>query len=251
MMNIVKNSKSRGVVLGIGFLGTSALIGISQPASAQSRAEQREERRELKQARKEVRKEQRDVAKADTRRERRAEKQELHNAKQNLRSERRDGRQQRWENNGRWNSGRYNEPRRDVNRDGVYDHKDAYIIGQRREGQGYNRRYNEPQRDVNGDGIYDHKDAYIIGQRRDYNGRYDYRRNGVNTRRDFRTEEGIVVNDLSGNAFVLRTLDGQQLRVQVPGGEPTRISRGDRVRVHGFFSNGAFRAQNLTILRNR
>lgn len=90
-----------------------------------------------------------------------------------------------------------------------------------------------------------------VQQRRDYNGRYNYNRNGFNTRSDFRTVEGIVVNDLSGNGFLLRTGGGQQLRVQVPGGEPNRISRGDRVRVYGFFNNGAFRAQNLTVLRNR
>lgn len=55
------------------------------------------------------------------------------------------------------------EVRRDVNRDGVYDHKDAFILGQRRQGVRNNRRV---QRDVNRDGIYDHKDAFILGQRR-------------------------------------------------------------------------------------
>ncbi|HEX8235243.1 MAG TPA: hypothetical protein VF600_04750 [Abditibacteriaceae bacterium] len=221
MTNTAKNMTSRGIVLGVGLLSAGSLIGISQPASAQSRAEVREERRDVKQARKEVRQERRDVAKADTRSERREEKQELRDAKQELRRERRDVRQERWENSGRWNNGRYNEPQRDVNGDGVYDHKDAYIIGQRREQRGaFNRRYN-------------------------------YNRNSVVTRNGYRTEEGIVVDDLSGNAFLLRTIDGQQLRVQVPGGEPNRISRGDRVRVYGFFNNGAFRAQSLTILRNR
>jgi hypothetical protein len=33
--------------------------------------------------------------------------------------------------------------------------------------------------------------------------------------------------------------------------EPNRLDPGDVVRVYGYFSNGIFRAQNFTILRNR
>jgi hypothetical protein len=156
---------------------------------------------------------------------------------------------------------------RDVNDDGVIDHKDAYIIGQRRErshdydNDGYDRRdtFRRRQggvhRDVNRDGVIDHKDAYILGQRgdsRDTRDRSGYTRRGVNTRNNFHTVEGVVVNDLNGNAFVLRTSSGEHLRVHVLGGEPEYISRGDRVRVYGSFSgNGGFRAQNLNLLRNR
>jgi exonuclease VII large subunit len=207
----MRNTKHKTRLLGAGLLGITTL-GITLPTEAQSRADIRKERQDVRQAREKLQEQRRDVRKADTARERREEQAALAKKQQKL--------QQQQAQLQRAQQRRLQQQRRDVNRDGVYDHKDAYVIGQRREAQSYN-------------------------------GRYDYRRNGVNTRRDFRTQEGTVVNNLGGDAFVLRTVNGQQLRVQVPGGELKRISRGDRVRVYGFFSNGTFRAENLTILRNR
>jgi translation initiation factor IF-1 len=66
-----------------------------------------------------------------------------------------------------------------------------------------------------------------------------------------RTLDGVVVNDLRGNRFSLRMSDGRTTIVQLPGGEPDRLSRGDRVRVSGYFTSGYFTATSLSILRNR
>jgi uncharacterized protein YdeI (BOF family) len=68
--------------------------------------------------------------------------------------------------------------------------------------------------------------------------------------RNFRTLEGRVVEDLRGDSFVMRTYGGEQVHVH-RNNEPSRISRGDVVRVYGYSSNGVFHAQNLTTLRNR
>jgi Ni/Co efflux regulator RcnB len=75
--------------------------------------------------------------------------------------------------------------------------------------------------------------------------RYDY------NRRDFRTIEGIVTPDFRGNEFNLRTSSGQNIMVRVRGGEPRRISRGDRVRVYGSLESGFFTADNISVLRDR
>jgi translation initiation factor IF-1 len=89
-----------------------------------------------------------------------------------------------------------------------------------------------------------------LQQRRDYNGRYN-RRNTYN-RNNLSIMEGVVSNDTINNrTFRMRISDGGQITVQLQGGVPGRISPGDRVRVYGQAVNGVFRAQNLTILRNR
>jgi hypothetical protein len=81
--------------------------------------------------------------------------------------------------------------------------------------------------------------------RRDRPGRGNVYQNGT-----FRTLEGTVVGDWRGNSFTLRTSANQQLLVQVQGGEPRRLSIGDRVRVSGSTRNGRFYAQSLNIVRN-
>ncbi|HEX8235742.1 MAG TPA: hypothetical protein VF600_07275 [Abditibacteriaceae bacterium] len=91
----------------------------------------------------------------------------------------------------------------------------------------------------------------VYSNRPGYSNRPAFQNRPIYQNRDLRTVEGIVVSDLSGNAFLLRTINGQQLRVQVPGGEPRRISRGDRVRVYGTLFNGALRAESLTLVRDR
>ena len=66
-----------------------------------------------------------------------------------------------------------------------------------------------------------------------------------------RTLEGRVVNDTRGNDFTLRLSSGQIIRVVAVNGEARRISRGDRVRVYGIANGVNFRAQSVSILRNR
>lgn len=71
-------------------------------------------------------------------------------------------------------------------------------------------------------------------------------------RREYRTIEGRVIQDLRGNDFLLRRDNGTTQRVRVMYNEPRRLSRNDRVRAYGFTArNGVFQAQSLTILRNR
>ncbi|HEX8237537.1 MAG TPA: hypothetical protein VF600_16385 [Abditibacteriaceae bacterium] len=225
MTNTAKNMTSRGIMLGVALLGAGTLTGISQPASAQSRADVREERRDVKEARKEVRQERRDVRRSDTREERRNEREDVRDAREDLREERQELRQER-RGNDRWNGNR----RYDYNRG--YDHNRGYDYNGRNDS---NRRY-----DYNGRNDYG---------RNDY-GRNDYGRNDY-SRRDFRTLEGIVTQDLRGNEFQLRTTNGQTILVHVRGGEPNHISRGDRVRVYGFLESGFFTASNISFVRNR
>lgn len=67
----------------------------------------------------------------------------------------------------------------------------------------------------------------------------------------FQVLTGRVTRDYRGNGFLLITDRGSTYRVTVIGGEPRRISVGDRVRVSGSYTGGAFRARTLVILRNR
>ena len=97
-----------------------------------------------------------------------------------------------------------------------------------------------------------HKNSPRANRRYDTNRGYvPSQRDNTNRRSDFSTIEGTVTNDLRGNACMLRANGGQLMRVQVQGGEPNRISRGDRVRVSGFSTSGVFQAQSLTMLHNR
>lgn len=68
---------------------------------------------------------------------------------------------------------------------------------------------------------------------------------------NIRVWEGTVLNDLSGNDFTLRTNGGQVVRVVAVRGESGRISRGDKVRVTGTYSGSTFRANSVSILKNR
>lgn len=63
--------------------------------------------------------------------------------------------------------------------------------------------------------------------------------------------QGVVVNDLRGNDFTIRTNGNQTVRVVAVNGESGRISRGDTVRVSGSYSGASFRASSVSILRNR
>ncbi len=65
------------------------------------------------------------------------------------------------------------------------------------------------------------------------------------------TVEGTVVSDGRGNAFTLRTANGQQFFVQVQGGEPYGLSYGDTVRVFGATNGNRFFAKSMRILSNR
>ncbi len=65
------------------------------------------------------------------------------------------------------------------------------------------------------------------------------------------TLEGTVVSDGRGNGFTLRTSNGQQFFVQVQGGEPYGINRGDVVRVFGKSDGNRFFALSMRIVSNR
>ena len=92
---------------------------------------------------------------------------------------------------------------------------------------------------------YEANRRYQANRQYGSNQRHDW-----NNQRDFRTLEGRVADDLQGESFMLRTNNGQQVHVHL-NNEPDRIDEGDYVRVYGHFSNGVFRAQNFTIVRNR
>jgi translation initiation factor IF-1 len=227
MTNTVKSMSSRGIVLGVALLGAGAVIGISQPAFAQPRADVREERRDVKEARKEVRKERLDVRRSDTRAERHDEREDVRDAREDLREERQELRQER-RDNGSWNGNRRDDHHRGYDYNRRYDYNRGYD---------YNRRDN-------------YNRGYDYNRRNDYGRRSDNGRNDYN-RRDFRTVEGIVSQDLRGKQFQLRTSNGQFMLVRIQGREPGRISRGDRVRVYGFFESGFFTASNVNVLRDR
>jgi len=67
----------------------------------------------------------------------------------------------------------------------------------------------------------------------------------------FRTLQGVVTNDTRGNDFLLRTSNGQIVRVVAVQGESRRINRGDAVRVSGRYSGSSFKANSVSIVRNR
>ncbi|PQV64082.1 hypothetical protein B1R32_107107 [Abditibacterium utsteinense] len=140
---------------------------------------------------------------------------ERRDAREDLRGEKRDLREERRENHNRpgYNRPTYNRP------------------GYNR--PGYNRpTYNRP------------------GYNRPTYNRSGYQ-NGYNNSQTGRTVQGIVLNDLSGNDFTLRTNNGQTVRVLVPSGEPGSVSRGDTVRATGSYNGGTFVARSATVLRNR
>jgi predicted RNase H-like nuclease (RuvC/YqgF family) len=214
----MRRTKAFGILVGVGLLGASTLLSLSQPASAAprrnvkaARGDVKEARRDVKVATKQVREERQDLNRAQR---------NLRNAQQDLRKEQQDLR--RVQSNRRDNNRRYS----------TNDRNARY-------------RYNTNSR-------YQPNHRYSANRRYVTNNRYNTDRRYINNnRRDFRTLDGIVTNDLRGDAFALRANNGRHLRVVVRGNEPRRISRGDRVRVHGYSDNGIFRAQSVSILRNR
>ncbi len=62
---------------------------------------------------------------------------------------------------------------------------------------------------------------------------------------------GRVTRNYAGNGFLLITDRGSTYRVTVLGGEPRRLSVGDRVQVSGTYRGGSFRAERFTMLRDR
>lgn len=67
----------------------------------------------------------------------------------------------------------------------------------------------------------------------------------------FQVLTGRVTRNYVGNGFLLITDRGSTYRVMVQGGEPRRLSVGDRVRVSGSYRGGAFRARTFVMIRNR
>jgi len=229
----MRNTRSHGILMGIGLLGVGTVLGLSQPVTAQSSRDVRDARRDVEKARREVKKEQKDVRQADTPRERREEKGELREAKQDLRREQQELQRERQQ---RERQG-YRAPN--------YRPQPYY---QGRPYYGQNRPYYQ-------DRPYYYEDRPYYQNRPDYRSDPYYQDRYGQSRpygqdRDFRTLEGTITDDLKGDSFVLRTSYGDRVRVYLDN-EPDRLDPGDYVRVYGYFSNGNFRAQSFTILRNR
>lgn len=73
---------------------------------------------------------------------------------------------------------------------------------------------------------------------------------GNNNNNSRRTLEGIVTQDLAGRNFTLR-VDNREIQVRLNQEEPRRLSRGDKVRVEGYYTNNLFLATKLEILVDR
>lgn len=193
----MRNTQSRGILLGAGVLGAMVIGGLSGTASAQTRGDVKEAKRDVKAARQDLRKDRRDVRQANTPAERRDQREDVRDARQNVRTQ---SQQLAWERQQRNNYysryGNYNNYRRGT----------TYAAGNR-----YNNAYNNSRR----------------------------------------TLEGVVSNDNNGNAFTIRTNNGQSVRVQMTGGRKDRVDRGDVVRVYGSYNNGVLTASSVNILRNR
>ena len=86
-INTTKTSTNRAILLGVGLLGSSTLIGIATPASAQPRRD-----RDVKEARKDVKMARKDERRADSPEERRDAREDLRQERGDLREERRENR---------------------------------------------------------------------------------------------------------------------------------------------------------------
>jgi hypothetical protein len=72
--------------------------------------------------------------------------------------------------------------------------------------------------------------------------------------RDYRTLSGVVVDDVKGRDFVIRTNNGDRVRVRLDEREPRRLSAGDEVRVSGHYDRSdrdTFHADRVEIVDNR
>ena len=105
----------------------------------------------------------------------------------------------------------------------------------------------------------DHAPAWGYRNKDNDNNRRSGRNNDTN-RREFRTLEGVVTNDGSGNTFTIRTNNSQRILVELDENEPRGLNKGDTVRVSGYFrdrdsndrrDNNVFHANSVTILNNR
>ncbi len=136
------------------------------------------------------------------------------------------------------------EERRDARedvRDARKDLREERRENGNRPGYGYGRPSNGANRPGYG------RPGYVRPQ---YN-RPRYNRSNTDASNANRVLEGVVLQDLNGNDFTIRTGAGQIVRVLAVNGESSRISRGDTVRVSGIYSGSTFRAQSVSILRNR
>jgi flagellar biosynthesis GTPase FlhF len=227
MKSNIKNIKKHGILLGAGLLGFGTVLGVVQPTLAQTRADIREERKDVKQARKTVQAERKDVRKADTPQERRQETRQLTAAQLKLQREQQQLQRQRQQQQSQQQ--RLQQQRLQQQRWHQQRLQQQRLQQQRVQQQRLRQGYRQP--------VYQNRPAY--------------RNSGSYQKRDFKTIEGVVTNDLAGNAFILRKDNGTNQRVQLRFGEPRRLSRGDRVRLYGFAEGDIFRAQNVTITKNR
>jgi hypothetical protein len=192
----MQNSKTRGILLGVGILGLSSITGWVQPAEAATNETKavREARKDVLKAQKDVEKAQAKMRRADTRAERLKAQRELQQAQRTLTRERMQLRQEVV----RANPTTANRP-------------------------AANRRYSNYRPAAN---------------------------NAARVNRA-RTLEGVVVDNVRGNGFILQPSNGQRIFVQVQGAEPRRLNRNDVVRVQGSFRNTTFMAREISFVRDR
>ena len=219
----MKNNRI-GLLLGIGVLcaGTALTVdsASARPGDRDDRRDNREARKDVKEARKDVKEARKDLRKADDARERREAQRDLEEARRELRDERQDLRNEHRDNNRPgWNNN-YRPPvnygRPPVN-SGRPPYGNAY---------GY---YGRPG----------NRYGQIYGRTNSWN-------NG------WRTVEGIVTSvDRGDRDFYIRLRDGRSLRVLALNGVPSRLYRGDFVRMMGTYPSQTLRAERIDILTNR
>ena len=109
---------------------------------------------------------------------------------------------------------------RDKDRDGDLDEEDGYDY---RETPRYQKQYGDNE--YSNDNSRDFRDNNRNGIEDRYESEY---RNGRST-----TLTGVIVRDLPGNRFEIRTSNNRTYRVMTRSNEPLRLTRGDQVSISG------------------
>lgn len=128
---------------------------------------------------------------------------------------------------------------RDKDRDGDLDEEDGYDY---RETPRYQKQYGDNE--YSNDNSRDFRDNNRNGIEDRYESEY---RNGRST-----TLTGVIVRDLPGNRFEIRTSNNRTYRVMTRSNEPLRLTRGDQVSISGRIvgNNRIIIADRVRITRN-
>ncbi|HEX9995558.1 MAG TPA: hypothetical protein VGB45_00320 [Abditibacterium sp.] len=249
---------TRKMLLGLALLGATTFSGFSAPASAKPKHD-KEERKEIREERKELRKARKDVRKAGSPEERRDAREELREEREEYREERRDRREdwredrrdRRDDDDRNYNRPNYNNSTRTIEGVVIEDLRGNDFTIRTRNGQTLRvvAVNGESNRIDRGDVV--RVTGRVSGSRFNATRVSIIRSGNSNDSNSRRTIEGIVISDLRGNDFSIRTSNGQTVRVVAVRGESDRIDRGDIVRVTGSYSGNTFNARTVSILRDR